>query len=507
MKKFFAFDIGKKGLGYCCREGSKIHCAGSLTIEPNHSSVEDIRNNRKAIKTRLFHKAREEYFNKLWHDEAGLEILDKDDERFKIEFSKQDDERIYNSTLLRIALLQNRELEKWQIYKALHNAFQRRGYDSELPWKNSGTKADEENEKLAKNYTQKNGQKLIKKEKFQYPCYYDALALGMWKERNPYDLQRIVSKNPQKIRTGRRVAPRKLVIKELTDLWTAAQKQIPELQKISADKFLYGEYREPYASYTNPDWHKNMGKEKDWQGVLGQKIPRFNNRIISKCKLLPKRNVCSADTIENIVFTLLYQLKNFRYTNSNGEVGCRLAPTEIKEIYDNNIQNWMKNLYDNKKNNKSHTFTVSKTEIEKVIGKGQIYTTKNEKFKSFQANTSGRSSFCRRALQIMNEIILTGTDPKDVNISKFVDKSTTNNPITEDEIKEMLTKVGDRNELYISDNSIKMAEFAQNPDIQSDLIIGSITNPIIRNRLQIFKNLLNDMIKNTENLMKLFLSL
>lgn len=495
MKKIFAFDMGKKGLGYCCREGSKINCAGSIIVEPDHSSIEDVRNRRRIIRTRNSHKSREKYFNKLWHVEAGLEILDNNDELFKTEFSKQNDETIYNSTLLRIALLQNRKLENWQIYKALHNAFQRRGYDSALPWKNSKTKDDEESEKQVKIYTQKDGKELIEKDEFQYPCYYDALSLGLWEEKNPYDLKRTISKEPQKIRTGGRVAPRNLVIKELSDLWIAAQKQIPKLQKISVEKFLYGDYREPYASYTNPDWRKNMGKKEDWQGVLGQKIPRFNNRVISKCKLLPKRNVCSADTIENIVFTLLYQLKNFRYTNSKGKVGCRLAPFDIKEIYDNNIEVWINNLEENKKNNKNHTFTVSKTEIEKVIGKGEIYTTKNEKFESFKANTSGRSSFCRRALQIMNEIILTGTEPQDIEVSKYVDKSTTNNPITEEEIREMLSKVGDWNELYIPDNRAEVAELAQNSDIQSDLMIGSITNPIVRNRLQIFKNLLIDMIR------------
>lgn len=489
MKKIFAFDMGKASIGYCCRAANNILCAGSVIVAADHSDMGDIRNSRRTRKTLKAHKTREEFFNDLWQN-AGLSILDKNDEKFKKEFSSKNDSTIYNSTLLRIALLQNQKLANWQIYKALHNALQRRGYDVDIPWKNAKSKDDEENEAQVKIYTQKDGIELIKDERYQYPCYYDALLLGLWEETNPEKFNRVVKENPAKIRTSGRVTPRSLVVKELTDLWINAQKQIPELRNISAEKFLYGEYREPYASYSNPDWHKFMGKEEDWQGVLGQKIPRFNNRVISKCKLLPKRNVCGADTIENITFVLLQKLHNFRYVNSNGETNCRLAPYEIKEIYDNKIQEWTDNLEDLKKNNKNHSFTITKKDIEKVIGKGEI----QDKVEPFKANISGRSSFCRRAMQIMNEIYLTGTEPQNLDISRFVDKNTSANPITEEEIKNMLSKVGNWNELHVSDNREETAALAENADVQSDLMIGSITNPIVRNRLQIFKNLLLNMI-------------
>lgn len=381
-------------------------------------------------------------------------------------------------------------METWQIYKALHNAIQRKGYDSNLPWKSSKTKDDEKNETQVKLYTQKDGTELICDEKYKYPCYYDALLLGLWEENNPLALKRITKFSPEKIRTGGRVAPQSMVEKELTDLWIAAQKQIPEIRNISVEKFLYGEYREAYASYVNPEWQQFMGKEEDWQGVLGQKIPRLNNRIIAKCKLLPKRNVCSADTIENITFVLLSKLHNLRYVNSDGDAGCRLAPYEIKQIYDNKLETWEKDLEDLKKNNKNSSFTITKTDIEKVIGKGSI----NEKMQPLKVNISGRSSFCRRAMQIMNEIYLTGTEPMDLDISKFADKKETANPITEDEIKNMLSKIGSWNNLFVPDNRDEIAALAQNSDVQSNLMIGSITNPIVRNRLQIFKNLLLDMV-------------
>ena len=488
MKKIFAFDMGKASIGYCCREADNIMSAGSVIIAPEHSSFDDIRKSRRTRKTLEAHKEREKFFNELWQ-EVGLEKLNTDDKKFKIEFASKSDDTIYNSILLRIALLQNKKLENWQIYKALHNAFQRRGYDTNIPWKNAKSKDDEENEAQVKIYTQKDGVELIQNEQYKYPCYYDALLLGLWEEKEPQELKRCIN-NPTKVRTAGRVAPRTMVIKELSDLWLSAQKQIPELRSISVERFLYGEYREPYASYTNSKLRKFMGTNEDWQGVLGQKIPRFNNRVISKCRLLPKRNVCSADTIENITFVLLQQLHNFRYVNSNGETNCRLAPYEMKEIYENKISEWEANLEDIKKNNKNHSFTITKSDIEKVIGKGEI----QDKILPFKANISGRSSFCRRAMQIMIELYLTGTEPMELNVSKFIDK-TNANPITEDEIKKMLAKVGSWNELHISDNREETAALAKNSDIQTDLMIGNITNPIVRNRLQIFKNLLLDMVE------------
>ncbi len=80
------------------------------------------------MRTLKSHREIENRFNKLWQSRV-LNVLDKNDDRFKREFAKPDDDEVYNSTLLRIALIQGRKLSEWQIYKALHSAFQRRGYD------------------------------------------------------------------------------------------------------------------------------------------------------------------------------------------------------------------------------------------------------------------------------------------------------------------------------------------------------------------------------------------
>ncbi len=484
MKRYFAFDMGKASIGFCVREDNNIITAGSVIIEKEHADISDNRKRKRAKRTLDAHKAREKWFNDLWQS-LGLNIISKDDEKFKREFSAKGDATIYNSCLLRIALLQDIQLEEWQIYKALHSAIQRRGYDSNVPWKSVETNDDKNQQKQAEQYTKYNDKELIIDEKYKYPCYYDAVCLGLWEEDNPTVFKRTLGKNPIKVRSER-VATRELVVKELKALWIAAQKQLPKLREISTETFLYGNYQEAYGSFVNPKWRKYMGKKEDWQGVLGQKIPRFNNRIISKCKLLPKRNVCSADFLENIIFTLLMQLKNFRYIDENNNP-ARLAPYEIKEIYDNKITDWIKNQKDLKLNNKKHDFTITKSDIEKIIGKGFV----PKDFEKFKVNTSGRSSFCRRAMKIMTDIILSGDEPVNIDASKYadVDVKTEANPITKEEIQEMLSKIGNWNELHIPDNRYEMEEIAKNGNIESDLMIGTVTNPVVRNRLQIFKNL------------------
>lgn len=480
-KRVYAFDLGKVSIGYCVREDHEIKEANSVIINIEHSDISDLRKRKRVKRTLDCHKARERYFDKLWSD-CGFVSLSKEDINFTKEFSSKNETTLYTSCLLRIALLQDRKLEQWQIYKALHNAIQRRGYDPNLAWKSAQTDDDKENIELTKKYTQDNGVELIQDEQYKYPCYYDALRLGLWKEETP---ERFYGFNPQenatKVRTTGYVAPRNLVEKELRLLWQNAQKQLPELKKYSAEEFLYGDYREAYGSYINPDYRKYMGREKDWEGVLSQKIPRFDNRIISKCKLLPKRNVCKANTIENVTLTLLMKLKNLRITDASGEK-IRLNPAQIKEIY----ENWLEKSKG--RDNKLDT-TITKKEIEKVVERKII-----DEIKPMAANISGRSSFCRRACEIMTDVILNGElYPQDMDVKKYADPQGTPNGITEEEIRKMLSKVGDWNNLFIPDNRNENAEIAEATREKTDLMIGNVTNPIVRNRLQIFRDLLFEL--------------
>ncbi len=499
MKRVFAFDLGKASIGYCVREDLEIKEANSIIIDKDHSEIISLRDRRRVKRTLEAHKARENYFINIWH-ECGLIPLSTSDDRFKQEFGKGNDSTIYTSCLLRIALLQNKKLEEWQIFKAIYNAIQRRGYDPNLAWKSALTDDDKENTELVQKYTQENGFELIQNEEYKYPCYYDAIRLGLWNETEPNKFNAKVQ-NPIKVRCTSYVAPRKLVEKELKQLWLNAQKQLPQLNKYKVEQFLYGEYEEAYGSYLNPDYQKYLGTEHDWQGVLGQKIPRFDNRIISKCKLLPKRNVCKANTIENVSIVLLLKLKNLRLNCTDGNK-ILLSSEDIAQIYENwlkkveqNVQKYEeKMLKEGKEPDKKETkldTTITKKEIENVIQR-----TITDKLEPMKANISGRSSFCKRACLIMKKFILSGElYPKNLDISEFVDAPTCKNGITEEEIRTMLSKIGDWNKLYIPDNRDENVQMFDDTRQKTDLMIGNITNPIVRNRLQIFRDLLLSLEK------------
>lgn len=480
-KKVFAFDMGKASIGYCVREEHDILAVNSIIIDKDHADATALRDRKRVKKTLDSHKAREKYFNKIWSD-CGLEVLSKEDKRFSKEFASKNESSVYTSCLLRIALLQGQKLEQWQIYKALHNAFQRRGYDINIAWKVSNKKDEEENLKLAERYTKENDVELIGSEEYKYPCYYDALRLGLWSENTPNVFKSSIPlQNNNKVRTNELVAPRTLVEKELKKLWENAQLQLPQLNKYDVEEFLYGEYRQAYGSLVNKEFRQYMGTPNDWQGVLGQKIPRFDNRIISKCKLLPKRNVCKAETLENVSFVLLMKLKNLRFTDISGEK-VRLNPAEIKSIY----ENWLKKV---EEKDGRLDVTITKKEIEKVTDR-KI----SDKIEPMKVNLSGRSSFCRRACQVMCAFILSGSlYSQEMDVTPFVDRENSVNGITEKEIREMLSKVGDWNNLFIPDNREENAKTANDSRIRTDMLIGNITNPIVRNRLQIFRDLLLDL--------------
>ena len=175
------------------------------------------------------------------------------------------------------------------------------------------------------------------------------------------------------------------------------------------------------------------------------------------------------------------KLKNLRFTDFSGEK-VRLNPDEIRVIYDN----WLEKVVE--RENKLDT-TITKKEIEKATDKKIL-----DKIEPMKANISGRSSFCRRACQIMCKVILSGElYPQDMDISEFVDKPNAVNGITEEEIRTMLSKVGDWNNLFIPDNREENARNASNSRVKTDILIGNITNPIVRNRLQLFRDLLLEL--------------
>ncbi len=498
--KVFAFDLGKGSMGICVREGDEIKELKSLIINADYASVEEYSKRRRAKRTRDAHKAREKFLNEIWQ-RAGFEPLASNDSRLLREFPKKNDETIYTSCLLRIALMQNMPLEEWQIYKALHSAIQRRGYDENLAWKRGRKlnntdnneqeqkektkeeKDDEENKKDAAAYTQALNE-LITDKNYHYPCYFDAVVMGLWSCESPEKFSLRIDHNAEPARTAGRVAPRELVENELRILFDNAKKQIANLQNIDTNEFLYGEGKMPYASWEKPEFRKHMGKEWDRQGVLSQKIPRFNNRIISKCVLMPKRNVCKANSDENADYVVLMYLKNLRYTDINGERKS-LTADQLKRFFDSQKE-YIKDKH-----------KLDRREIVQFLkNEGNYKPPKKMEFEEIKARNEGRSSFCRPALKILKALILSGKSPLEFDIEPYIENGN-NNPVTKEEIETMLSRLGDCWEnIHIGDDrNEELVRAYENSEAEIAKVIGSCNNPIVRHRLTWFYNELKRLEK------------
>jgi len=314
------------------------------------------------MRTRQAHKAREAWLDEVWR-EAGMEplvgrrvgkvngkwqLVSKGDERLEREFPKKGDSTCYTSCLLRIKLLRGEKLEDWQIYKALHSAIQKRGYDPDLAWKtreNRRTRKDDDEASTLQRMREfeKELEKEFPDEAYRLPCYFDAWKMKLWDPKEPKALKDRIDHDAESTRN--RILPRRLVEREIRLLVEAAGRQIPALAG-KAWYVLYGPAGKAYASFYGEEREKfglREGGESDWKGVLGQKVPRFDNRIIDKCALMPRFNVCKVRSDEQRAqgergtlpqeVTFLMKLKNMRVQRTpslqNG-----LTADEISKVFD-----------------------------------------------------------------------------------------------------------------------------------------------------------------------------
>jgi len=498
-KTIFSFDIGTGSLGTCVRKEKEILDLSVDLLPSDYATLKEAQKRRRQIRTRIAHKERE----KWWKERAkaaGIEIpetghLDekgnfvKPDERMSREFPKDGDNTIYNSALLRIALLQGKKLEGWQIFKAIWSSIQHRGYDSNIPWisepkRNTNEdnlknkKDEEENKERVKRYREELERIFGKKEEFYYPCYYEAYKMGIWSPDDPNNLNKKISDNPQAARNkGEKVdlvTPRELVEKELKDML------INTGIKENLDFILWGPAKSKYATYNLKDYKKFRGKNWEWQGLISQKTPRFDNRIISKCILIPRLNVCKAKDQLNKEVTFLMQLKNVRYFSTiNGEEK-RLNNKEINEIFE-------------KFKDKLKITKPVWTKYVKEKLKGDYATP--EKIEAPKA--SGRSSFCRPALRIIKELILSGKKPSEL-YSELTSQNTNTDPqkglIKED--YNFLLKLTDDYNFYVPDTREDDAELDSAERINKiNELISKISNPVVRHRLKLFYDKLEDLKK------------
>lgn len=504
-KLIFAFDLGSGSLGECVRQRDQILHLNSLLIDHEFASITEQAAQRRAFRTRQAHLAREHWWQQTAR-QAGLEVLCSSqpsfetpacqpDPRLLREFAAPGDQTLYTSCLLRIALLQGQPLQSWQIYKAVWSALQHRGYDAQLPWKSEVRLIEEKiknNEKLTPRE-----EKLLKEfqeeaassnlylqevqqfpEAYQLPCYFEAYRLGLWDYQQPQRFKTSLSAAPQAARNkegGKTlIAPRKLVEKELRTLLEQAAKQYPGLQG-KTDFILYGPAEKPYAPYTNPkQYAAYRGTDWEWQGILAQKTPRFDNRALANCRLIPRFHVCKAQTPLNLQICFLLALKNMRYTKGKN-TSCALTCNELASIYHAYLPNLEKY---------SANVIGVKDWKKEVTQLGGIV---NENQKAVPApSKSGRSRFSRPAMEILQELILSGQNPHDFYHQKTAQLTNTNplHGLIKEDFAFLLAMPNSWDKIHIPDTreADKKLSPAERKEAISSLLSG-ITHPVVRHRL------------------------
>ena len=496
----YSFDLGSGSLGICVREGSNIKYLDSLLIDSEYASIKDVANRRRQIRTRLAHKARESWWIQQAQS-AGIEVLstkqpnknnptDKADVKMLKQFDKNDNQTIYSSLLLRIALLQGKKLEGWQIFKAVWSAMQRRGYEK-VPWANDSDA--EKNSEAVTEYEKKLENLFGDKKEYYYPCYYEAYIQGIWSPREPNNFSKKLSNNPEPVRNKDKedmiIPNRELVYKELKDLLTQAAKQYPKL-KDKEDFIIYGPSEEKNASYNNSKYKKYRGTNWDWQGLLGQKIPRFDNRIISKCKLIPRLNVCKANKKLNKEVTFLLMLKNMRFTK-DGVTSCSLNHEQIRELFETYKDNF------STKESRTNKALINSKKWKNYLEKIGAEANPNQKDIP-QPKFGGRSKFCKPTLNILHSLILSGKNPHDYYKELISNNTNTDSQkgLIKDDYKFLLNMPNDWNSISIQDTREEDKNLNEEERLYKiDRIISATQNRIARHRLLVLFEYLQKLKK------------
>jgi CRISPR-associated endonuclease Csn1 len=453
-------------------------------------------NRYRSLKTREAHRARERWLEAVWiaaglkplHGRQVGKVsgkwqqVAKADPRLEREFAESGDATCYTSCLLRIRLLLgDGSLDDWQIYKALRAALQRRGY-GRVPWATKEArkqgKTPEELEQGEEKKLQQADQKyreavgrwpefkrgIAKEAAYQFPCYYDAFQMGLWNPATPHKLETRLTHLACSTRNVR--FDRGDVRRELIKLGNEAARILPALRNAFARWQHDGwTYTHPVTktAHTYPMRAKTFGEFlcdgpagtpdetsfeaflkqrgnadlrigtfEEWMAALGQKTPKFDNRILNDCVLIPRFHVCKVDArlngktgqpvLESLLateVTFLLKLKNLLVANA--EKGQRkLTSEEILAIFAYSqrqlkaakLVNPTGELAKNWPSKVAECFALTKSEWGKKKGLAELELRPlpgHEKVKA--PKTSGRSAYSRVALRILKELILSGNAP------------------------------------------------------------------------------------------------
>ncbi len=516
-KLVFGFDVGLGSLGVAVRRGDEIIDAHSYLIDSDVGSLKEERERRRAYRTRQAHKAREQWLERAWKEigkeplhgirnkkENGKWTAYKGDERLEREFPKKGDDTVYNSALLRIMLIEGEKLEDWQTYKALRSAIQRRGYDDNVPWKRKVVNEDKNNEPDKESQKildeQRNGENSGKDprnkidSKYRLPCYYDALMMGLWNpDHGIVNIRQQAS--PQEARGF--LMTREEVRTELDKLIDQASKQMPGLRN-KKNYILYG------GDFDTKEYHSY----KKWEGVLSQKAPRFDNRVVNKCVLMPRFHICSTSDPLYIRVSFLLQLKNVRYSFHGDKNTYYLSPEQIRELYKICHDKWLKRVNGGKLNSDRKAdnyatdfkFTANnlKKELEKIIGQEIVVGGKVETDK---AKITGRGRYSRPALKVLEEVLISDLSPKDfykelvytIDDGYIVYDSFMKYKLQKNDI-DFLLKCGEQEGFFIPQLSF-MEKYGTDSKSAIKNLIGDCHDPVIRHRLVFLNRILDSLVE------------
>ncbi len=519
----WTFDLGKGSLGEAVRRDNAIVLANSWLIPEDLAQRGPAKtagtpaSRHRAWRTRWAHKSREERLNEIFRG-ADIEVLEAGDPRLGREFPAKGDETCYASCLLRAKLLRGESLQGWQVYKAVRSAIQRRGYDPNPAWtgrSSSGGEAEsggnakdkEEAAEMAKRlcaYNEALEKMAAGRTQFQFPCFLEAWRLGLWSPDKPDAFALRIDHNASPARNRERpetlaiVPPRELVEAEVKALLEAAGRLFPKLAG-KADEIIHGPGARRYASFF-PELRKahglKQGGPNDRLGILGQLIPRFDNRIIAKCSLIPRFNVCKAqirkgaqgmphpDSLLVAEVTFLMKLKNMRVVRLDKTV-TGLTAAEIRSVFEDPKRTATK-------------FSLTATQWRKVCSGFGAHPAPGH-LEVTAPSEGGRSRFCRPALRILKALILSGEAPTVAHERELKALNGNTDPkkgLVPADLK-FLRRMGDTwDTLYVPDqkfDALLALRAEQGRDAAISALIGDVKDPIVRHRLNALKGRLVEL--------------
>lgn len=377
VRRILALDLGIGSYGIALQERTgegdqrqfTFPIVRSCTLPGDWAELKEERTRRRMWRTRLAHIEREGWLRQVF-ERCGLQeailwgrrvkqieveetgpggvkvmkkrwTLDADnppDYRLEREFPPQPGQKsrdgapsdeqgsktVYSGAALRCLLLlgehaqkeaQGRTLEPWQIFKALHSAIQKRGYDAVVPWARTPTvkpvvsadaapkkgrkgkqtetaEADavsdsepvlsevelkekkEEQASLERALTMKGiVEGLSQHARFQHPCFWEAYRMGLWDAAEPDVIRSRQTHHARSCKWADQedpankfknanerdpyarlpaIFPRQMVEAELIALCEAAGRQLPALS-VSAYEIAYGPTGMPYPNIPRRD--------------------------------------------------------------------------------------------------------------------------------------------------------------------------------------------------------------------------------------------------------------